>query len=209
MHIQFPYVRGPGWLARAPVQGCACLCEGRSTRTWERRRRNMRQWPRREREKICRVPLVLCGNRSRRGGGLENRGAKGYERNIGTPNGNRYHVYLSRCIFNHPARFPERNPLIKLLTSLGRLEPSFLPLFPRLPFAPFPPLVFCQFRSYITTGLREPDDSALGFYDGNTRTAPPAPRPDGTRVRAEREILKRVWDDRLLLRDGGSRITTD
>lgn len=42
-------------------------------------------------------------------------------RNIGSPNGNRYHIYLSRrrCIFNRPPRFPaKRTPLIKLLMSL-------------------------------------------------------------------------------------------
>lgn len=38
--------------------------------------------------------------------------------NIGSRNGNRYRIYLHRSIFNRPPRFSERNPLIKLLTSL-------------------------------------------------------------------------------------------
>lgn len=60
--------------------------------------------------------------------------------NIGVRNGNRYHIYLRRCIFNRPPRFSERNPLIKLLTSHRETRLFWLylsgplPLFLLIPF---------------------------------------------------------------------------
>lgn len=139
---------GRGCVRRASMRGEKHMDE-------DRRRRNMRQRPWRGTERGGKryVPSVLCRKRGTEGAA----GAKGYQRNIGTPNGNRYHIYLSRCIFNHPARFSERSPLIKLLTSLEpsrRFVLSFCVFFRPLVSRPF-------LLSILRPALREPNGSAF------------------------------------------------
>lgn len=153
--------------AYALVSVCtAYLCEGRSTRMrtgdGEICDSAQREGDRdREREtERCRVPSVLCRKRSTEGPDWS-RGAKGYERNIGTPNGNRYHIYLARCIFNHPARFSERNPLIKLLTKARTSRwfcLSFYVFFRTLVSRPFVYYDWLKRAKWF------------GFYDRNTES---------------------------------------
>lgn len=79
-------------------------------------------------------------------------------RNIGTPNGNRYRVYLQQCIFNRPPRFSERNPLIKLLTSLRDSSlssiPSPLSIFLPLSLSPASPLFSLLYYDGLRDGRR-------------------------------------------------------